>query len=225
MAKAAGFANADFPLEFHPFGAMLGADGKPFKTREGGVVRLVELLQEAEDRAFALVSEKSPELDASERREIARAVGVGAVKYADLSKNRTSDYVFDWDQMLAFDGNTAPYLQYAFTRIRSIFARGGVDPAELVGGLEITEPPEHALAVSLIRLQEVLEQVAAEGYPHYLCSYLYELATAFMRFYEACPILQAPADTKTSRLRLAARTADTLRFGLALLGIDTVERM
>jgi arginyl-tRNA synthetase len=212
-------------LEHNPFGNMLGKDGKPFKTREGTVVRLTELLDESEHRAFALVAKKNPKLGEDERREIARVVGIGAVKYADLSKNRTSDYIFDWDQMLAFEGNTGPYLQYAYARTMSIFRRGEVDPAGLSGDIVATTAEEHALAVTLVRLQEVLEQVAADGYPHFLCAYLYELATSFTRFYEACPILNAPGKVRNSRLLLCRSTAQTLSYGLGLLGIETVERM
>ncbi len=141
-----------------------------------------------------------------ERRAIARIVGIGAVKYADLSKNRTSDYVFDWDQMLSFDGNTAPYLQYAYTRIRSVFRRGGIDEADISGSCALGAPEEHALAVALLKLQETLEQVAADCLPHLLCGYLYELATLFMRFYEACPVLGAGPAERQSRLLLCRRT-------------------
>ena len=225
VAERAGFTRPDMRLEHLHFGAMLGTDGKPFRTRAGGVVKLIDLLDEAETRALAVVTEKNPELPEAERRAIARVVGIGAVKYADLSKNRTSDYVFDWDQMLSFDGNTAPYLQYAYTRIRSIFRRGGVDEAALSGTIEVSTPEEHALAVTLLRLQETLDVVAADGFPHVLCGYLYELATQFMRFYEVCPILGADPEVRDSRLLLCRRAADTLRTGLDLLGIETVERM
>jgi arginyl-tRNA synthetase len=226
VARKAGFAAADMRLEHLPFGAMLGTDGKPFKTRSGDVVKLIELLDEAESRAYAIVSEKSPELPEDERRRVARAVGIGAVKYADLSKNRTSDYVFDWNQMLAFEGNTAPYLQYAYTRIQSVFRRAGVAPDAFAQGAPvIAAPEEHQLAVQLLRYQETVDQVAEDGFPHQLCGYLYDLATAFMRFYESCPILNAKDAVRDSRLRLSARTAATLRHGLGLLGIETVERM
>jgi arginyl-tRNA synthetase len=225
VADRAGFKRPDMRFEHEPFGAVLGRDGKPFKTRQGEVVKLSGLLDEAESRAFALVTDKNPELPEGERRTIARVVGIGAVKYADLSKNRTSDYVFDWDQMLAFDGNTAPYLQYAYTRIRSVFRRGAVDVSALGAAVRIAEPEEHALAVMLLRLQETVEQVAEDGCPHYLCGYLYDLATLFMRFYEACPVLNAEPGVRDSRLRLCARTADTLQLGLGLLGIEVVERM
>ncbi len=225
VAQAAGFTRPGMRLEHHPFGAMLGKDGKPFRTRAGTVVKLTELLDEAEARAYDLVSAKSPELPEPERREIARVVGIGAVKYADLSKNRTSDYVFDWDQMLALEGNTAPYLMYAYTRIRSVFRRGEVDPGALSGAIRIQDPAEHWLAVQLLRLQETLEQVAEDGFPHLLCAYLFELASLFMRFYEACPILTAEGSLRDSRLLLCQRSADTLKTGLGLLGIETVERM
>ena len=228
VAAEAGFTGNRISLEHQPFGAMLGRDGKPFKTRDGGVVKLNDLLDEAVSRAADLVAEKNPDLSESERAEIARVVGIGAVKYADLSKNRTSDYVFDWDQMLSFDGNTAPYLQYAYSRIQSIFRRGQVDVDQLVGSspqLELAAEEERALGVILLRLQEVLEQVAREGFPHYLCAWLYELATAFMRFYEACPILNADEPVRSSRLNLCRVTADRLSLGLSLLGIGTVPRM
>ncbi len=182
VAERAGFVRPGMALEHHYFGAMLGPDGRPFKTRSGGVIKMISLLDEAEARAFAIVTAKNPDLPESERRTIARVVGIGAVKYADLSKNRASDYVFDWDQMLSFDGNTAPYLQYAYTRIRSVFRRGDVNEADVGGALALTAPEEHALAVILLRLQETLEQVAADCLPHLLCGYLYEVATLFMRF-------------------------------------------
>ncbi|MAT83149.1 MAG: arginine--tRNA ligase [Gammaproteobacteria bacterium] len=225
VAGRAGFARDGMSLEHHPFGAMLGTDGKPFKTRAGEVVKLIQLLDEAEERALAEVTRRNPELPEAERREIARVIGIGAVKYADLSKNRTSDYVFDWDQMLSFDGNTAPYLLYAYSRIRSVFRRGEVDEDALTGDVLLAAPEEHTLAVTLLRLQETLESVAADGFPHLLCGYLYELAVQFMRFYEACPILTAEGDVRASRLLLCRRTAETLKTGLNLLGIETVERM
>jgi arginyl-tRNA synthetase len=225
VAERAGFVPATMSLEHHPFGAMLGPDGKPFKTRAGEVVKLSRLLDEAQDRALAEVNARANELDDDARREVARVVGIGAVKYADLSKNRTSDYVFDWDQMLSFDGNTAPYLQYAYSRIRSVFRRGEVDETTLGGDIVLDAAEEHALAVTLLRFQETLEAVAAEAYPHHLCGYLYEVATQFTRFYEACPILTAEGPIRKSRLLLCRRTAATLATGLGLLGIDTVERM
>ncbi len=225
VAREAGFAGNGLSLEHQPFGNMLGSDGKPFKTRDGGVVKLNDLLDEAVARAYNLVGEKNPELSEAERRDVADAVGVGAVKYADLSKNRTSDYVFDWDQMLSFDGNTAPYLQYAYSRIQSIFRRGNLDDAVLAGEIRLDREEERTLAVVLLRLQEVLEQSAREGYPHFLCSWLFELAAAFTRFYESCPILNEAEPVRSSRLALSWITAERLKLGLDLLGIRTVPRM
>ena len=211
-------------LEHHPFGVMQGPGGRPFATRDGNVMRLTDLLQEAIARAREVVAEKSPHLTADEQARVARVVGIGAIKYADLSKNRTSDYVFDWQAMLSFDGNTAPYLQYAYARIQSLFRRGGVDPESLTGTPTVDTPEEHVLALTLARRQETLEQVAAQAMPHFLCAWLYDLASAFMRFYENCPVLEeGPA--RNSRLLLCRSTADGVRTGLGLLGIETVERM
>ncbi len=225
VARKAGFVAEECSLEHHPFGAILGQDNRPFKTRTGGVVKLADLLDEAVERARGLVEEKNPELTGAEADRVARAVGIGAVKYADLSKHRTSDYVFDWDTMLSFDGNTAPYLQYAYARIQSIFRRAGVSADSLEAAQAVVEPEERRLAVLLLRFQETLEQVASEALPHLLCAYLYELASRFMQFYEACPVLDAPGESRASRLRLCALTAETLQRGLGLLGIETVERM
>ena len=225
VARAAGFVPDGVVLQHLPFGTMLGADGRPFQTRAGGVVKLSDLLDEAEKRALDVVLEKNPDLDAARRAEIASVVGIGAVKYADLSKNRTSDYVFDWEQMLSFDGNTAPYLQYAYTRIRSVFRRAEVDPDNAGGAIALNDPAERQLVVTLVRFQEVVEQAAAEGSPHLLCLYLFSLAQQFSRFYEACPILTAEADVRDSRLTLCRRTQTVLSGGLALLGIRTVEEM
>lgn len=226
VARAAGFASESISLEHMPFGAMLGADGKPFKTRAGGVVRLAALLDEAVDRAADLVAQKNPDFDATERSSIAEAVGIGAIKYADLSKNRTSDYVFDWDQMLSFEGNTAPYLQYAYARIRSLFRRAEAQGLHAAENSQLDAPSERLLALALLRFVEVVEQVGADASPHHLCGYLFELAQRFTSFYEACPVLTADnSEQAQSRLALCARTADTLARGLDLLGIDVVERM
>ena len=225
VAAAAGFKPAAMSLEHMPFGAMLGKDGRPFKTRQGGVVKLNALLDEAEARALALVRDKNPSLSSAEQIAAARALGVGAVKYADLAKNRTSDYIFNWDQMLAFEGNTAPYLLYAYARIQSLFRRGRLDPTALSGQAEPTHPAERTLAVALVRLQEVLEQVAADGCPHLLCMYLHDLAAKFTKFYEECPILTAAEVETEKRLKLAQQTARTLHTGLGLLGIGVVQRM
>ena len=230
VAEKAGFSDGHTSFEHQPFGAILGADGRPFKTREGEAVKLSDVLDEAEERALALISGKNRDLSESEKARIAAVVGIGAVKYAELSKNRTSDYVFDWDQMLSFDGNTAPYLQYAYTRIKSVFRRGEFDPESLenetsLNAVALDDPAERALALALTRLPEVVEQVAVDGFPHHLCAYLFDLAGAFMRFYEACPILNQPDLIRNSRLILSRQTAQTLKLGLELLGIDTVERM
>lgn len=223
LSRKAGYAPQSLSLEHVGFGVMLGEDGKPFKTRSGGTVKLAELLDEAEHRAYALVSEKNPEMAEAERRVIGRAVGIGAVKYADLSKNRNSDYVFSWDSMLSFEGNTAPYLQYAYTRIASVFRRAeGFDAGAPV---VLNDEAERQLALALARFSDALQSVARETMPHFLCAYLYELAGQFMRFYEACPVLKSEGAVRASRLRLCELTARTLKTGLGLLGIDVLEQM
>ena len=225
LARKAGFVRPEVALEHMPFGNMLGEDGKPFKTRTGGTVKLVEVLAEAQERAFALVSAKNPELPEAERHAIAHTVGIGAVKYADLSKNRNSDYIFNWDAMLSFEGNTAPYLQYAYARIKSIFRR--VESYDAQATLTLQETAERTLAMKLLQFTEATDSVAKEGLPNHLCTYLYELAGNFMSFYEACPILKdgVAQDVRNSRLRLADLTAQTLQTGLSLLGIGVMERM
>jgi arginyl-tRNA synthetase len=225
VAAKAGFNLNDCRLEHMPFGTMLGKDGKPFKTRSGDVVKLAEVLDEAEERARVLALEKNPQLSDDAAATLAHVIGIGAVKYADLSKNRTSDYVFDWDQMLSFEGNTSPYLQYAFTRIQSIFSRGEIDLDGLPEQAIAEEEPERRLAATLAGLDDCLEQVAAEAYPHYLCGYLYELATRFSHFYEACPILKSEGEQRQRRLVLAKQTGDTLALGLSLLGIGILDQM
>ena len=209
------------------FGSILGEDGKPFKTRSGETVRLSELLDEAEERSFKVVSEKSPDLPEEARREIARIVGIGAVKYADLLPNRQSDYVFSWDKLLALNGNTAPYLQYAYARIRSIFRKGGVEGSSAVtpDSIQITELPEAALAKHLLNFGLVLEAVAQEYRPNFLCNYLYELAGHFTNFYEKCPVLKSEPTVRASRLILCDLTAQVLRQGLEILGIELLEQM
>ncbi|AHG74917.1 Arginyl-tRNA synthetase [Mannheimia varigena USDA-ARS-USMARC-1296] len=225
ITRKAGYVPENFSLEHPFFGMMLGKDGKPFKTRSGGTVKLKDLLDEAVERADALISVRSTDLTAEEKAAVVEAVAIGSVKYSDLSKNRTTDYVFDWDNMLTFEGNTAPYMQYAYTRIRSIFARAGIDESTLSGSIQLLEPKERSLAVKLLQFEEALNGVAKDGMPHILCQYLYELAGEFSSFYEACPILNAEENVKNSRLRLAALTAKTLKQGLDLLGIKTVEKM
>ena len=222
-SRLAGYLPENVKAEFIGFGTMMGKDGKPFKTRSGDTVKLVELLDEAVERATALVKEKNPELDDATAAQIGRSVGIGAVKYADLSKNRTSDYIFDWDNMLSFEGNTAPYLQYAYTRVQSVLkkASGWSRTEQPV----LTEPLECQLATELLKCEDVLQTVADSSYPHYLAAYLYQVASLFSRFYEACPILKAEGSVRNTRLQLAALTGQTLQTGLSLLGIDTLEVM
>ena len=206
------------------FGSILGEDGKPFKTRSGETVKLADLLDEAEERALKVIAEKNPELPAEKQREIARIIGLGAVKYADLLPNRQSDYIFSWDKMLALQGNTAPYLQYAYTRVQSIFRKGGV-----VGGgapeFQLTAPEEIHLAKHFLNFGIVLEAVAAEHRPNYLCNYLYDLAGHFARFYEACPVLKSTDAERATRLGLCVLTARVLRQGLDTLGIEVSDQM
>lgn len=225
ITRKAGYVPDSFSLEHHNFGMMLGKDGKPFKTRTGGTVKLVDLLDEAVERAEKLIAEKNPDLTASEKQAVVEAVAIGAVKYSDLSKNRTTDYVFDWDNMLSFEGNTAPYMQYAYTRVRSIFSRAGIDPNSLTGNIVLIDEKERNLAIKLLQFEEAVMVVAKDGTPHVLCQYLYELAGIFSSFYEAYPILNAEESIKQSRLKLAHLTAKTLKQGLDLLGIKTVEKM
>jgi len=210
------------------FGSILGEDGKPFKTRSGETVRLADLLDEAEERAFKVVSGKSPDLPEDARREIARVVGIGAVKYADLLPNRQSDYVFSWDKLLALNGSTAPYLQYAYARIRSIFRKGGLEntqPGMARSELRLGEPAEMSLSKHLLNFGLVLEAVSQEYRPNFLCNYLYALAGHFTTFYETCPVLKSEAMVRDSRLILCDLTAHVLRQGLSLLGIETLEQM
>ncbi len=227
IARKAGYADDSISLEHHAFGTMMGSDGKPFKTRSGSTVKLADLLVEAKERATAIVAEKNNQLSQEEAATIGAAVGIGAVKYADLSKTRTNDYIFNWESMLSFEGNTAPYLQYAYARIQSIFTKAGVQADTLQGEIALIAPQERALGLKLLQFDETLEQVAREAYPHILCNYLYELASLYMSYYEACPILKdgVEAETRDSRLRLCQSVASTLQTGLDLLGIDVLERM
>jgi len=207
------------------FGAILGEDGKPFKTRSGEIIRLSGLLDEAEQRAFDAVSEKNPDLPEEEQHNIARVVGIGAIKYADLSGNRQSDYEFSWDNMLALVGNTAPYLLYAVTRIRSIFRKLGDESLTQPGSFALDQTEELTLAKHLLRFGLVLEQVIDECRPNYLCNYIYELAGCFASFYENCPVLQAEGDIRAQRLALCNLTGQVLKTGLETLGLETTERM
>ena len=226
IVRKAGYVPESVPLEHHAFGMMLSKDGRPFKTRSGGTIKLSDLLDEAVERAHALVSEKNPEMSAAELKELAEVVGIGAVKYADLSKSRTTDYIFDWDNMLAFEGNTAPYMQYAYTRVLSVFRKAGIEADSLHGDIILTDEREALLATRLLQFEETITQVARDGTPHVMCAYLYDLAGLFSGFYEHCPILSAEEENvRNSRLQLAALTAKTLKQGLDTLGIKTVERM
>ncbi|MFT5674773.1 MAG: arginyl-tRNA synthetase [Paraglaciecola sp.] len=227
VAREAGFMKSEQSYEHCPFGMMLGKDGKPFKTRTGGTVKLVDLLDEAVERAQTLIDQRVSDLSDAERKDIASIVGIGAVKYADLSKNRTTDYMFSWDSMLSFEGNTAPYLQYAYTRVQSIFRKAGLDAAELNTPIQIVAEQEKVLSVKILQYVEAINQVTAEATPHVLCTYLYELASLFMSFYEACPMLKDGIlpEVRDSRLMLAGLTARTLKSGLELLGIAIMEKM
>ncbi|WP_094751299.1 arginine--tRNA ligase [Psychromonas sp. CD1] len=226
VARLAGFVKETTTLEHMAFGTVMGADGKPFKTRTGSTPKLSELLTEAEERAYELVKEKNQDMAEQELRHIASVVGIASVKYADLSKNRTSDYVFNFDSMLSFEGNTAPYLLYAYTRVVSIFNKAEMDMDSITQDISFSDEKEKDLANKIMQFNEIVKQVTKQGMPHFLCSYLFELAGLFSSFYEACPILSAPTDTqKQSRLKLAALTAKTLKQGLSLLGINTLERM
>ncbi len=224
-SRQAGWLTPEHRAEHAAFGSVLGADGKMLRTRSGDPIKLIDLLDEAEQRAAKVVGERS-ELDPATRAAVAHVVAIGALKYFDLSFQRERDYVFDWDRMLAFDGNTGPYLQYAVTRIRSIFRRAGLEPEGLTDApISLGEPAERALALKVLGLGEAVSAVAAALEPHRLCTYLYELATAFTDFYEACPVLQADEPTRRSRLALCALTARSLTLGLGLLGIKVPERM
>jgi len=223
VARLAGFAKPDTRLEHVSFGMMLDKTGKPFKTRDGGTVKLIDLLDEAVSRAKESITQRE-KYSEDELEQIAQTVGIGAVKYADLSIHRDSNYVFDWDKMLSLNGNTSLYLQYAYARIRSILRKYG---KEISGEIMLTDPLERSLALKLLQFGDTLEIAAAESLPHYITTYLYETATLFMKFYEGCPILREEVDEKTrrSRLLLADLTAKTIHTGLGLLGIGVLERL
>ena len=227
VARKWGYDSVD--LEHVAFGTILGSDRRPFKTREGDVVGLESLLDESTAEALKVVKENSPELDPAQQQQVAAVVGLGAIKYADLSQNRISDYVFDWQKMMAKNGNTATYMQYAYARTRSVFRKAGIT-AEAIReqrpAIALSHPAERAIGVRLLRLPEVLEFAAEEFKPNVLTDYLFELANAFSTFWEECPVLKAEsAERRDSRLALCDLTARTLKFGLDLLGIDVVERM
>lgn len=226
VARKAGFLPNNVDYHHCPFGMMMGDDGKPFKTRTGGTIKLAELLDEAVSRASDLIKEKNPNILDDDLANISKKVGIGAVKFADLSKNRTSDYIFNWKTMLSFEGATAPYLQYAYSRIQSIFAKANI-PNDALGKISIIEPQEKALALKIIQLEDVIDAVISECTPNLLCNYLYELASLYMSFYEACPILkeEISEEVKHSRLALCQLISKTLQQGLDILGIEVMERM
>ena len=223
ICRKAGYVKDEVSLEHCPFGMMLGKDGRPFKTRSGGTVKLRDLLDEAESRVAKLLDDRGSDLKGEERQNVIHNIAIGAVKYADLSKNRTTDYIFDWDQMLAFDGNTAPYLQYAYSRIRAIFRKATTAPGHIV----IKDEAEDKLAAKLQSFGETVVTVGQKGLPNLLCNYLFELADIYMHFYEHCPILKDGVDetTRASRLALCDLTARVLKQGLNLLGINVMEQM
>jgi len=235
FATAKLWGYRDLELEHVSFGTVLGDDGRPFKTRSGDTVGLEGLLDEAVRRALAIVSStddakpEGPEMPDARRREVAEAVGIGALKYADLSQNRTSDYVFSYDKMLAMNGNTATYMQYAYARVLSIFAKGQIDVAALrakAPALHLAHPAERALGLAILRCSEALELAAADYRPNHLTAYLYELANRYSTFFEQCPVLRAEGDaTRESRLALCDLTARVLKLGLSLLNIQVVDKM
>jgi arginyl-tRNA synthetase len=227
VARAWGYRSVD--LEHVSFGAILGSDRRPFKTREGDVVGLESLLDESISEALKVVVENSPELDPAEQKRVAVVVGIGAIKYADLSQNRISDYIFDWQKMMAKNGNTATYMQYAYARTRSVFRKAGVGAEsirEKRPAIDVSHPAERAIGVRLLRLPETLNFAAEEYKPNVLTDYLFDLANSFSTFWEECPVLKAGSDERRdSRLALCDLTAKTLKLGLDLLGIDVVDRM
>jgi arginyl-tRNA synthetase len=224
-ARLAGWIDDRTRLEHVAFGSVLGPDKKMLKTRAGDSVSLADLVSEAVARATDVVTEKSPELPADERARIAGAVGVGAIKYADLASDRIKDYVFDWKRMLAFEGNTAPYLMYAHARIRSVLRKAAVEEGAAPGAIVLEAPQERALALALVQLDGILARAAETLQPHRVCAFLYDVATAFTAFYESCPVRKAEGATRASRLGLCQVTARTLSLGLDLLGIAAPEQM
>jgi arginyl-tRNA synthetase len=242
FATARRWGCQDVELQHVAFGTVLGEDGRPYKTRSGAAVGLAGLLDEAVERAYAIVCQNDDErpeplLSNEERLRAAERIGIGAIKYADLAHNRTSDYVFSYDKMLAMTGNTAAYMQYSYARVRSIFGKAGVAESAIRGSAELAEvnpqsaidlptPQERALAVALLQFAEALDRVVADYRPNHLTAYLFELATRYSDFFEHCPVLRAEGDElRTSRLLLCDLTARVLKLGLNLLGIETVERM
>ena len=227
VSRMAGWMRQGDEAVHVSFGSVLGSDRKMLKSREGDTVKLVSLLDEAIERAANAVAEKNPELSETERAAVAQMIGIGAIKYADLSTDRIKDYVFDWDRMLAFEGNTAPYLQYAHARICSIFRRAGVERPSVRGGeISLAHPAERALAIRILQFDSAVRETIERYAPHRLCTYIFDLATDFTSFYENCPVLKAESDAlRDSRLCLADATARVIACGLGLLGIDAPEAM
>ena len=225
VAKMAGWLAPPVRAEHVGFGSVLGSDRKMFKTRSGESIKLIELLDEAVERALAAVRDRNPDLPEEEQLRVARQVGIGAVKYADLSSDRIKDYVFDWDRMVAFEGNTGGYLQYAHARIRSICRKAASDGGSGAGAIVVAAPAERALALELLGFGRALLDVESTLEPHKLCGYLYGLASSFSSFFDACPVLKSESAERASRLALCELTAHTLATGLNLLGIEAPERM
>ena len=225
IAQRAGFIDEEQNFVHIANGIILNKEGKPYKTREGGAVKLAEVIDESISRAKLLVSEKASELPDEEQKRISELVGIGSIKYAELSKNRTTDYVFDWDQMLSFDGNTAPYLMYAYTRIRGIINNSGAPSDRNKNRFRLTDTSEVKLALKLIQFTESVEAVVEDYNPNLLCNYLFELAQIFMAFYEHCPVNSSEEATRESRIHLCDLAGKVLKQGLELLGIEVLERM
>ncbi|MEO0475512.1 MAG: arginine--tRNA ligase, partial [Planctomycetota bacterium] len=215
-------------MDFVPFGQVLGEDGKIFRARSGESVRLVDLIDEAESRAIAVCKEKNPELTGEQAKHVGQVVGLGALKYADLSSDRIKDYKFSWERMLALEGNTAPYLINAYVRVHGIFRKGEIDFTSFdADHVQVQEPAEKALVLKLMQFSSTVDSIADSLEPHRMCNYLYELASAFHKFFESCPVLKSdvPEDVRQGRLALCKLVAMTLERGLGLLGIGVVERM
>lgn len=226
IAKKANYIPKDFLLEHHIFGMMLSKNKQPFKTRDGNTIKLSKLLDESIERAIHLIKEKKPKLSKKKLIKLANIIGISAVKYSDLSKNRNTNYIFDWDNMLNFEGNTAPYIQYAYTRIISIIKKSNISIHKLKERMILKKESEINLAIKLLEFEEIIQLIAQKGTPHIMCKYLYQLATCFSIFYEQCSILfDKKIKICKSRLKLSILTAKTLKKGLNILGIKTVKKM
>jgi len=223
LAKTASFVSDECELQHISFGTMLGKDGKPFKTRTGGTVKLNALLDEAITRAAKIIAEKNPDFDVDKVNKIAQVIGINAVKYADLSKNRKTNYIFEWDQMLALEGNTAPYMMYAYSRIQSILREAG--ESTTASTIIVSTAEERRLALKILQFPEMLTIVVRDYMPHHICQFIFELAGCYMSFYEKCPVLSAQESIRESRLGLCKATANTIKLGFDLLGLKVLEKM